>query len=323
VVCDGRFVKRFVVMMALGACAEPRLSIDDYPDAWLEASCELRVRCNAEDSVESCRSTRLPFELDARLIGAVDAGRVRWHGDAAEDCIEKIGLATCDTTSESYRYLHCQPAFSGTLGNGEACTLSTECISRECWTEGCTEACCVGYCAGDTVPVVGELGEPCRLSGCVAGTRCENSVCVPLRAEGDACMWDDECAYDLGCGSQQRCESLAFSGERCNTQVDCRMVGEICGPQGTCEVTGTPGDPCLQDSHCGARFVCHTDGRCAPGPAVGQPCSFNRVCFDLGAYCDETTDLCSLPQADGAACTFSGECESAYCFDGACASCGG
>ena len=323
---DSRRVNRLGLLglLVLASCETEPLTLDAYPVAYLDVACDFLVRCGVTPSIESCRESRSKMRFDAELISAVDAGIVMWHGDAAEDCLARIDQLSCDRTSESYRHFGCEPMFSGTLGNGEACTTSTECISRECWTEGCTKACCVGYCAGDIKPTIGEIGDPCRLSGCVAGARCEDSVCVPLRAEGEACTYElnGECAYGLAC-IDKVCTSPIESGESCTIASECRMIGESCNPRGTCGPVGQLGDLCISSNHCAPHLVCGVESHCRPAPKVGERCDafFFSECYDADAFCDEVTKMCALPKSDGAACTYSVECQSYNCFDGACVSC--
>lgn len=310
-------MKRVGVLVLVAACGSEALTLEDYPAARLEASCEYFIRCGVIPTLEECRATQPEYRFWPPLIAAVEAGTVRWHGDAAEDCLDRMQGLTCDRTSERNRRFECDRFFTGTLGDGEACTISTECIANECWTEGCTDACCVGYCVGNKEPEVGEIGEPCRLSECVAGARCESSVCVPLRGEGETCSWGDECAFGLGCINQM-CAVPDYNGEACS-ESSCAMVGELCGFHGVCEPSGRLGYPCAQDSHCGTNYVCGSNSRCTPAPRVGEPCRNTlRRCFDAGAFCDSSTDVCTLPEPDGASCWQSNECASYQCVDGIC-----
>jgi len=307
-------------LVLVASCSAHTLAIEDYPAAWLDAGCELLVRCGVTTSIESCRATRTAVRYPADLFAAVDAGIVRWHGAAAEECIDRLAQASCDRTSESYRRLGCERLLSGTLGDGEACTLSVECVSNECWTEGCTEACCVGYCVGDTPPAIGKIGEVCRLSGCESGARCEDSVCVPLRAEGEACTYElnGECAYGLACIDKE-CTPPIESAESCTIGSECRMVGEQCNPRGRCGPLGQIGDLCISMNHCAPHLICDVGSHCAPAPRIGEACEY--LCFDAGAFCDDATHVCTLPKLDGAVCAYDHECRSYNCFEGGCVAC--
>lgn len=307
-------------LVLMAACSDRVLTLEEYPAARLASSCDFFMRCGVIPTIEECRATQAERRFATDLIRAVNAGTVRWHGDAAEDCVDQLDGLSCDRTSERNRSYACDRLFTGTLAENEACTMSVECISNECWTEGCTDACCVGYCVGNAEPEIGEIGEPCRLSGCVAGARCESSVCVPLRDEGEMCFDQTECAFGLAC-IDRVCAVPDYNGDPCS-ESSCAMAGELCGFHGVCEPIGQLGYPCSQDSHCGINYTCGGDSRCTPAPSVGQRCSpYSERCFDAGAFCDLRTDLCTLPKPDGASCSWSGECQSQRCPTGTCISC--
>lgn len=312
------------VLVLVTACGDGYLAIGDYPAARLGVLCDYFIRCGAIPTIEECRATQPEPRFGSALLAAVDAGTVRWHGDAAHDCLDRADEWSCDRTSETFRTFDCEPFFTGTLGDGESCAIGIECMSNECWTESCTEACCIGYCVGDAPPVVGKIGEVCRLSSCEPGARCESSVCVALSDEGESCgMYaDNECAYGLAC-IDGTCAAPDYNGEPCS-ESSCAMIGELCGVHGVCEPSGRIGYPCSDDSHCGVNYLCGSDARCKPAPSIGQNCSnYFRRCYDAGAFCARATSVCILPKPDGDACMYSDECESYYCFGGSCLSCGG
>lgn len=88
------------------------------------------------------------------------------------------------------------------------------------------------------------------------------------------------------------------------------------------------GGACLQDYECISDNCVGestsigedpVDGACAPMPDVGQECDDN--CTD-GNYCDydqtANMDICKPLEADGAQCTFDGDCESDNCESSMC-----
>jgi len=310
-----------VVLVA--ACGAPTISIEDYPSAHLDVGCGFLVRCGVTTSIESCRQTRAAVRFPADLLAAVDAGIVRWHGEAAEECLDRLEQVSCDRTSESYRHFSCDPLLTGTLSDGQSCALHGECISGECWTESCTDACCIGYCVGNTPPAVVAIGEVCGISECEAGAWCENRLCVPLRGEGEACTYElnGECMYGLAC-IDKVCTPPIESAASCTIASECRMVGEQCSPRGMCGPLGQIGDLCISGNHCASHLVCDVGSHCAPAPRIGEACgAYSYECFDAGAFCDAATRVCTLPKPDGAACTYRHDCQSGNCFEGACVSC--
>jgi hypothetical protein len=212
--------------------------------------------------------------------------------------------------------LWCVPDESGTLyciepgGDGDPCDRIEECMYPF--------ACSGGVCSESVA-----AGERCwSTESCPAGLRCgsaeedPNPRCRPTLAEGDRC-WDgslcpDEthCLYDEA-RAENVCVSLGERGEPCTfgqyCDFDswCRQTSEtetVCeafvGENGACsDFTGNVPWACR------AGLNCMNDGFCHPPGGDGQPCSslYSHTCR-TGFFCEQGTNVCRPPRAEGAVC---------------------
>jgi hypothetical protein len=130
------------------------------------------------------------------------------------------------------------------------------------------------------------------LAGCLAMTGC---------GEGGS---QKECEMDGDCPAHWRCDIYAFIC-RCVSDEGCDQVaGEVCMPDGTCQVyTGCTSDAmcpslwrcevstgeclCTSDEACGVGEVCNSSGFCQPSAG----CFDNDDCA-AGEFCDTPTKTC-------------------------------
>jgi hypothetical protein len=297
------------------ACDSRRsISIDGYAAACHETVCARAMACGTIANRSDCDLPNVAeCEIDPRYIDAVHDGRIAWDGEAAAACLDESLDAGCDRTSEDYRGRTCD--FSrGLLDDGEACTLSSECISNECFNELCTEACCAGACTGAIAPTPSKLGEQCRTTYCIEGF-CDGSYCVPFVDEGGACEYLGQCAYGLGC-SNRACHVLPDTGEPCQPTFgidECRHIGDRCSSLTyRCQNQNFSGTPCARDDDCATLHRC-TNQQCTfTRVELGELCNFDHDCATPGAVCS-FIDGCILPRAAGEPCGHYSECESNIC----------
>jgi hypothetical protein len=153
-----------LVFLVLAACGGGggSVALEDFADKLADASCELLVKCGEARDVAACRAanTGLDTHLSASLGAAVKAGRAKFDGGAAQDCLDALGARSCDVTSQSNRELpaSCRTT-AGTLHDTEACAVDAECISQVCDVPACGLACCIGACVGDDPPTLGQAGD--------------------------------------------------------------------------------------------------------------------------------------------------------------------
>ena len=301
--------------IALWSCGD-NLDVIEPGEAGAEytaAACRYWARCGVVGSEAECIYI-YSWHPDPDLLAAIDAGVITWHFDAASayrDWVDRLG---CDPTDAEHRRDLWYGVYTGTKHDGEPCAFGEECISQECWQESsnCRDACCIGYCTGDSRPPLGRIGDRCRYSGCAKGY-CKDSLCVPLLAEGAACTYEDLCDVGLTCHADT-CQRLPGPGEPCIDE--CRDIGQICGRASSrCENGRVLGEACIGPSDCSPIYQCYLskDGnsyRCQP-PTLGDSC-FARCA--LPYTCDWSGGFtCVLPKADGSKCRFGVECASGSC----------
>lgn len=310
------------VLLVVG-CDGGSVSIGEAPDKFRSEYCRYLARCHLVPSEGECEDLNIGISLnvDESLQAAIDAGKVKYDGEALARCYEAIGGFSCDRTDENGRRLtsqSCYDAVKGTVGAGGQCALDAECKSRVCDVPPCPDACCQGTCIGDTPPPFGvPLGGPCESSNdCDNGTYCASNVCTALKAAGSTCVGNAECDYGLGCAgaaTARVCKVLPKLGEACPDGA-CRDDGTYCDSTMTCKALGLPGDPCATQRDCSNYYTCDATLHCAQGPKIGESCMTGGRCSQAGAWCDAAGSMtCKEPQADGAACTQNNQCTSNYC----------
>jgi hypothetical protein len=101
-------------------------------------------------------------------------------------------------------------------------------------------------------------GQRCGIDLCAKGLACERGICVPARAAGESCAYDER-----HCGANRRCVGRYLASA---TPGD-----GVCGP-------GLPaGEPC-REGECAGPLICLLDGsarRCAGPLPEGAACGTN------------------------------------------------
>ena len=214
-------------LFALAACggggnagSAGSIAIQDLGSRDLEAECSRAVRCGSYPDQPTCVAAN-PSNL-AQLIADAQAGKVKYDGTAAADCLSALAAESCTLSgARLFKYpAACRKAFQGTLAPGVPCFINQECVSLSCNlppTAG-GPTCIAGTC--DAVVVPSALGEGCTFATqeppCVDGTECRataggtNMTCQPLVALGGACLTQDDCAD--GRGVTATCQPLSERG---------------------------------------------------------------------------------------------------------------
>jgi hypothetical protein len=279
------------VLVFVVACGG--VDLGDYNETALDSQCDYLVKCGLFSNKASCEKTFGELALDNPSIqAAVDAGKLTYDGDAAEDCFDGIESSSC--TRDAELISACDKIFKGTVPDGGACAFDGECVSDNCNLTDCTMACCPGTCApARPVPAI---GQQCSFD-CVEGAYCgSDSTCQATLPKGAAC--DDAFACDRGlyCAGTTgttagTCSVLPNTGQPCTTT--CAAIGDRCNA-GTCTAVGLLGDACTAD----------------------QDCSFFYDC-DETMHCAEEVEPTRMP--NGSPCDSSTDCQSHYCGnDGMC-----
>jgi hypothetical protein len=218
-------------------------------------------------------------------------------------CSQATQAQTCDDYHLEYP-AECAPP--GSLAVGAACEFNSQCASTFCTI---SQGSWCGTCA-----TRGKAGEVCDRDqlGCQLGLLCArvgastNWQCASPVAKGMACTSSSECAGALVC-----LNGLCADGQ---------PAGQTCDPTNdTCD-----NGSAVYCNQTASGFACQASSSALPGAAcnytAGQDCSAS-VCLDAQGKLASGPGTCSMPIADGAACTSSsGRCRApAQCIGGVCA----
>ncbi len=287
------------------------IAASDFANELRDAECDLRVRCGELSSAASCDGF-FAVSTDTVLLAEIDAGKVSYDGEKAQECIDAIKAASCDGTAQDARETPsaCLDFIAGAGKAGAACFTSEECESKMCAQPTCTDACCAGTCTAVVTP--GTAGDPCATKACDSGLTCDNTKhCVALFEAGAPCTLFTDCAYGLGClGDPGICGPMPHLGDAC-PEGQCAELGSYCDDTHTCSPIGLLGDPCITSSDCSRYYRCDTQSlACEELPRTGEMCT--GLCSD-GSYCNTATLVCTALLANGADCSVDSACGSFYC----------
>lgn len=344
-----------------GSAGKPaaEIPLEDAPKAYATAYCALLERCEgflydlitAYEDCETVTEERLKQGgLDA-LTQAVDDGRVEYHGDRMQACVDAVATRPCNLLT-TRGIPECEDAMTGTAAKGDGCGLNEECEgSLICETGGtCPGTCVERYSAGKTCTADDE---------CADELVCSNVTkhCAKPAAEGEPCEGGVEVQCEPGffCGGADAgkmqpgtCMPIAAvklggqgaacdpgGGALCESGLSCVLTGfensaltwECRTPsvaRGNCGV-GLPED-CADGQYCPLTSLDIVAGTftatCTPLPAAGDACAMRPLGGLMPACapyarcggdgkCVDFRDL-------GESCTNDDVCYSGHCADGAC-----
>jgi hypothetical protein len=347
-----RAIVAWVSLLGLTAC-NGGVALDDLPDELASAYCDTAASClgalaERTGGAAACQDSFAAGFRDvqvATIQELVDAGRVTYAPAAAESCLSAVRALGCDVAIAAEPEA-CRTMFTGTVAEGEACSVSPECAGD-------------AFCAGASCPdVVGTCtarkasGQSCAADDeCQSALACEDGVCrTPASTSGGACGSSTglECPVDELCVGQSDTTPGTCTPF---TTVFHHALGETCDIQGTdlctadlsCAVTGVSGtmpmascvapvasgascnaaipSMCPLDEYCTANpFMGTFEGTCEALPTEGQPCAqtlSGNECAP-GLQCD--LGMCEAPARDnGESCADDGDCVSSNCDGGTCA----
>lgn len=287
-------MRRSLVLLFVVGCGG--IDIGEFQDEALDARCEYLTRCGLFPSESDCHAyfkARMATSTSAEA--AVDAGKVDYDEDNAENCLDALRDASCSQTADLDA--SCEHIFAGTIADGGMCAFDAECVSGSCAVTDCTDACCPGTC--QPARPTPKIGEMCNFV-CVDGAYCGNdSICHAVLPSGAACDDPFACGDALYCKGLTpqmtgTCSTLPKTGEACAGQ--CFSIGDYC--DGTCKHVGLPGDPCMNDDQCSNYYECDDTMHCASPPAEtlmpnGSACTSSITC--QSHYCGNDNKCADVP----------------------------
>jgi hypothetical protein len=344
-------LRPLVVSLSLGAvgltaCDLPPLyksiSRDEFLAQLPAAFCAHAAQCGTLGRAEeaSCKSRLAEGDALVPIPGysyseALQAGRLRFDGVAAEKCLNYYRAGRCPIDAENFdNFTACYRLYRPQVPDGGACQINTECRSDTCTSSGppgcrgvcapatrCNRLSCYEdeYCSSQGACTLRlELGESCDPTlgpgTCQPGLVCQGSVCRPAVPAEGTCSAQEDCAPGLFCDSgSQTCKPRLAAGSHCPSPVSCQD-GLSCVPEDR-QLTSAVCKPVLDfPSACEpdlrtATAVCPAHAECDAGTrqcverlAPGASCA-SEGCPLVIFYCDESTLTCQKPLAVGAACT--------------------
>jgi hypothetical protein len=273
------------------------VDLTDFQDESLDARCEYLTRCGLFPSETACQSYFAGRTAQSTsIVAAVDAGKVKYDEDLAEECIDALRDASCSQGASLDS--SCDDIFVGTVADGGACAFDDECVSGTCSITDCTDACCPGMCVPSRpVPKIGEM---CNFV-CEDGAYCaDDNTCHAELPVGAACADPFACVPGAYCADRTTttsgtCKKLPATGEAC---VDiCGNIGDYC--DGTCKPVGQLGAVCSKDDACSFYYECDETMHCAETPVPtlmpnGATCSSSVQC--QSHYCGNDNTCADVPE---------------------------
>jgi hypothetical protein len=288
------------------------IPLDDLTNRVIASSCAAQVRCKETPSLQACADS-LNTRVD-QLKADVAAGKTRYDGAAAADCLNAVASIGCTLSAAlaAAEPESCIKTFQGTILDGQPCFEGEECVSQTCEKMACDVSvqCCAGKCAQTSVPVA--PGGDCSTVGtCPSDQFCLRNqlngagTCTKRAALGEQCASVDDCVRGLWChvttpgpGVGGTCAKLPAVGEACDAQnFPCDSVAATCnGSSNKCVARADPGANCVLDQDCVIYASCDPATlKCLAKGSKGATCATESDC--LGSLtCD--TGRCVVPPAD-------------------------
>lgn len=270
------------------ACSEYEKAICDLLDR-----CELSIMFEVENHASCLDSFDLCDGEFQRLIESANAGRVRYDGNQARTCLDRVKSLTCAELPVIFdnELAECEIVFSGLVGadgdcyydkecaQGHYCSASRSTCPGKCLPfaqtgSSCVDAACdpkQAECQNNICVPLAKAGEPCENISCLDGLECDSSTdparCVLPGAEGSGCASNDQCQPGLRC-LQQKCTGPAKASETCVFEefeeffMACE-TGYYCDAdilhqqhQGACQPKKGQGESCILFYECKPEFYC-------------------------------------------------------------------
>ena len=299
------------------------LTRDEIEEAYADTVCTQATTCEDEygplfPDRASCDAS---FELLIENVGAfLDPDLFDFDGEAAQRCLDAIAsgcqLPLTDPPAE------CEEIFAGKLGEDDCCDERGGCRDgMYCLTP-------VGETMGTCQPYVARSGDCSGGRQCGAEDYCNASdACEQRVAENGVCSNAEPCAEGLYCAPPptRTCRPLRADGDGCGQDFECAsgqcVDNECVGDLFAGDACVTDDDQCSLATRCIATGA-GTEGTCQPLAKEGQACSDTGTsdppCAEYGLLCDATPHRCETAPTAGQDCTTAGTCYppwEVYCHD--------
>lgn len=286
---------QLLVLLALSGCKCPGGTVADggvtagsiatYADfcaTQVDVWCAKLVECKTVAAAARADCAGYLGRFCASLDASLERGYRTYHVDVAASCLAAFRAETnCDALS-SFFGPSCDGVLTPASPAGGACLAEGDCTAKG---EHCVGANCALRCTPQ-----GGLGQGCEYgTTCHDGLWCDPAkVCRAPQAPGGACQ-----------GKVYQCDDTSYCDRAQGRCVARPLAGQPCGPDVF--------DPCATDAWCD-----NTTRLCRPRATLGQPCT--PVSCVAGTYCDRAAaqPTCKAVLADGASCTASWQCASAF-----------
>jgi hypothetical protein len=280
-------------------------------DEFIATICDALVKCNAYPDVATCESTT-SSNIEGLLLG-VEAGRVEYDGNSAEDCLSFFSnaLASCEAFGFGEEDESCDDTFVGLVEVGGTCWYGEECAGDAYCEQDCGDAeCCTGVCTAE--PALAQMGEDCSNKDCVSGSYCgqepeaETPTCLAPAALGQPCygFGPDACQGDAVCDSFGQPGTCFMPGPEegaCGDtpilQIACMRTDNYCDPaDSVCKPLIAVGSGCnLELDNCVDYAYCAENSMCMASPGVGEDCVVDGQPSCLGGL-ECVSGKCTLPE---------------------------
>lgn len=334
--CTVRQIFLALVLTSIGCSAPDTITLRQFRERELDASCAKGVYCGEWKSIDRCVTVRKP-EMEARIgleESLVSSGALTFSPSFAEECLAEWRDNRCAPTVP----LACQRAISHKAMPGEPCDWL---VAQGCQDGVCSRElaiclrvlpvgahCSYGISDGDCASADGACAYACSpvTRRCLAwptgiGAKCaaQDLPCP----DGLVCSWEgtaDTCVDGYPAGSFCLSKTLCGKWLQCcyvddSVDAQCKLPAELGRTCDQCVVSAYHAEgKCRFPSEvqCSTQEICERVG--APGEHcdAGQPCS-------TGAICPSDARVCPLPALPGDSCVESDRnCVASVCRLGKC-----
>jgi hypothetical protein len=263
-------MRRALFILFVAGCGPS--SYADFRDQYIRRTCDNARHCGLIGHQDPCPlPDTLPGAGPLDVPAGVDDGRLQYHSDWAQQCLDSLEDAPCDPAKVGLLIrVHCHNVVGPNVGSGGKCDSTDECVGGTC--DG--DFTCPGHCNPYPSPHAACQPGECdpTVQYCGGG---DVPTCQPKKSEESSCATDEECDWPLYCSAGKcRHHPRIDDGKPC-TASDICQDGSYCGPDGSCTALHGRGTHCDLPGSCGRDVACEQvdGGVCLPWSDEGRPCA--------------------------------------------------